>query len=116
MKWDKFTVMSQEAFQTAQSKAEELCHQELRPEHLFWSFLNQEENIVSSVLAKLGVNIPKIREELEAYLNQLPKVEGAEVYLSSPLRQLMTEALKEADKLKDEYISTEHLFLAILIF
>lgn len=114
MRWDKFTVMSQEAFQAAQSKAEEFSHQELRPEHLLWSFLNQEENIVIGVLAKLGVNITKIREELEAYLNQLPKVEGAEVYLSSPLRQLMTEAQKEADKLKDEYISTEHLFLAIL--
>jgi ATP-dependent Clp protease ATP-binding subunit ClpB len=114
MRWDKFTVMSQEAFQAAQSKAEEFSHQELRPEHLLWSFLNQEENIVIGVLAKLGVNITKIREELEAYLNQLPRVEGAEVYFSSALRQLMTEAQKEADKLKDEYISTEHLFLAIL--
>ncbi len=114
MRWDKFTVMSQEAFQAAQSKAEELNHQELRPEHLLWSFLNQEENIVIGILAKLGVNIIKIREELEAYLNHLPKVKGAEVYISSASRQLMNEAQKEADKLKDEYISTEHLFLAIL--
>ncbi|NIM91948.1 MAG: ATP-dependent chaperone ClpB [Candidatus Aminicenantes bacterium] len=114
MRWDKFTVMSQEAFQAAQSKAEEFSHQELGPEHLLWSFLNQEENIVIGVLTKLEVNITKIREELEAYLNKLPKVEGVEVYLSSGLRRLMTGAQKEADKLKDEYISTEHLFLAIL--
>jgi len=114
MRWDKFTVMSQEAFQAAQSKAEESGHQELRPEHLLWSFLSQEENIVLGVLAKLGVNVTKIREELEAYLNQFPKVKGGEVYLSSSLRQIMTGAQKEADKLKDEYISTEHLFLALL--
>ena len=54
MRWDKFTVMSQEAFQAAQSKAEELGHQELRPEHLLWSFLNQEENIVVAVFNNLG--------------------------------------------------------------
>jgi len=114
MRWDKFTVISQEAFQAAQSKAEELGHQELRPEHLLWSFLNQEENIVVAVLAKLEVNTAKIGEDLEAYLNQLPKVEGGEVYFTSSLRRIMTEAQKEADKLKDEYISTEHIFLAIL--
>jgi ATP-dependent Clp protease ATP-binding subunit ClpB len=114
MRWDKFTVMSQEAFQAAQSKAEESGHQELRPGHLLWSFLTQEENIVISVLAKLGVSISKIREDLEAYLNQLPKVKGGEVYISTPLRRIITQAQKEADKLKDEYISTEHLFLAIL--
>jgi len=114
MRWDRFTVMSQEAFQAAQSKAEELGHQELKPEHLLWSFLNQEENIVVAVLAKLGANATKIREDLEAYLSQLPKVKGGEVYLSSPLRQIMSEAQKEAEKLKDEYISTEHLFLVLL--
>ena len=55
MKWDRFTVMSQEAFQQAQSKAEELGNQELKPEHLLWAFLNQDENIVNSLLAKLGI-------------------------------------------------------------
>jgi len=114
MQWDKFTVMAQEAFQLAQSKAEELGQQELRPEHLLWSFLSQEENIVAAVLAKLGVNLSKIREDIEAYLNSLPKVKGGEVYLSSLLRQVMSMAQKEAEKLKDEYISSEHLFLALL--
>ncbi|MFB0564910.1 MAG: ATP-dependent chaperone ClpB [Candidatus Aminicenantaceae bacterium] len=114
MRWDKFTVMSQEAFQAAQSKAEEWGHQELGPEHLLWSFLNQEENIVVAVLGKMGVNLSKIREELETYLKGLPKVSGGEVYISSLLRKIMNNAQKEADKLKDEYISTEHLFLALL--
>jgi ATP-dependent Clp protease ATP-binding subunit ClpB len=107
--------MSQEAFQKAQSKAEELGNQELKPEHLLWAFLNQEENIVNSVLAKVGINSQTIRMELEKLLSQEPKVEGSgDIYLSSSLRQIMNNAQKEADKLKDEYISTEHLFLALL--
>lgn len=114
MRWDKFTVMSQEAFQLAQNKAQELGHQEIKPEHLLWSFLNQEENIVVSVLAKVGANRHKILAELETVLQKMPKVQGGEVYLSSALRAIMNEAQKEADKLKDEYISTEHLFLALL--
>jgi len=115
MKWDKFTVMSQEAFQLAQSRAEELGHQELKPIHLLWTFLNQEENVINSVLAKIGVNISKVREDLESVLSKLPKIKGGgEVYISSPLRQVMNSARSEAEKLKDEYISTEHLFLAIL--
>jgi len=112
---DKFTVMSQEAFQLAQSRAEELGHQELKPEHLLWAFLNQEENIVTSILAKIGVNSSKILEGLESALDKIPKVKGeGEIYLSSSLRKVMNSAQKEADKLKDEYISTEHLFIAIL--
>jgi len=115
MKWDKFTVMSQEAFQLAQSKAEEMGHQELRPEHLLWAFLSQEENIVLSVLDKIGASAGKIREELEKALAAIPKVEGGgEVYLSSLLRRIMNQAQKEAEKLKDEYISTEHLLLALM--
>ena len=115
MKWDKFTVMAQEAFQQAQSRAEELGNQELKPEHLLWTFLNQEENIVNSVLAKIGVNLSKIREDLKSSLDKIPKIEGGEeTYLSSSLRKIMTNAQKEAEKLKDEFISTEHLFLALL--
>ncbi len=114
MRWDKFTVMSQEAFQMAQRKAEDLGHQEVRPEHLLWAFLSQEENVVPAVLAKLGANPAKIRQDLEESLAKVPKVQGGEVYLSSSLRQVMNEAQKEADKLKDEYISTEHLLLAML--
>lgn len=115
MKWDRFTVMSQEAFQLAQSKAEEMGHQEIRAEHLLWAFLNQEENIVPSILAKIEANSTKILEVLEKELGKIPKVQGGgDVYLSSSLRRIMNDAQKEADKLKDEYISTEHLFLSVL--
>jgi ATP-dependent Clp protease ATP-binding subunit ClpB len=115
MKWDKYTVLSQEAFQQAQQKAEELGHQEIRPEHLLFAFLEQEENIVNSILAKIGISPQKIIEELKGALAKMPKVEGGgEVYLSPSLRQIMNAAQKEAHKLKDDYISTEHLFLALL--
>lgn len=115
MKWDRFTLKSQEAIQQAQSKARELDHQELRPEHLLWAFLNQEESIVSAVLDKIGANPSKIQAETVKVLEGMPKVTGAgDIYLSSSLRQIITQAEKEAAKLKDEYISTEHLFLAFL--
>ncbi len=115
MKWDKLTVMTQEAFQLAQTKAEEMGHQELKPEHLLWAFLNQEENVVVSILAKIGVSPAKIKDELERALSSFPQVKGAgEIYLSSSLRGIINEAQKEADKLKDEYISTEHFLLAFI--
>jgi len=115
MRWDKFTIMSQEALQLAQSRTEELGHQEVKPEHLLWAFLNQEENIVNSVLVKVGISPSTVLLDLEKILEKHPKVEGpGEVYLSSTLRHIINSAMKEASKLKDEYVSTEHILLALL--
>ncbi len=115
MSWNRFTVMSQEAFRLAQAKAEELGHPEVRPEHLLWSFLQQEENIVNSILSKVGANASRLQADLEPALKEIPRVSGGgEVGLSSALRQVMEQAGQEAETLKDEYISTEHLLLAML--
>ena len=115
MRWDQFTVMSQEAIQKAQGLAEERGHQEIRPEHLLASFLAQDENIVNAILAKIGAPAAKICADVEAALARLPKVSGAgESTLSTALRQILDAARKEAEELKDEYVSTEHLFLAML--
>ena len=115
MRWDQFTVMSQEAIQKAQARAEEMGHQEIRPEHLLWSFLAQDENVVNAILAKIGASAAKIRTDLDAALDRLPKISGgAEAALSPALRQILDEARKEAEQLKDEYVSTEHLFLAMI--
>jgi len=115
MRWEKFTVMSQEAIQRAQARAEELGNPEVRPEHLLGSFLSQEDNVVNALLAKLGVSPVKVRADVEAFLDRLPKTSGGvEIGLSSSLRQILNAAEKEAEKLKDEYVSTEHLFLAML--
>jgi ATP-dependent Clp protease ATP-binding subunit ClpB len=115
MRWDQFTVMSQEAVQKAQGRAEEMGHQEIRPEHLLWSFLAQDENIINALLAKLGAPAAKIRSDVDAALARLPKVSGGgEASLSPAFRQVLDKARKEAEQLKDEYVSTEHLFLAML--
>ena len=115
MNFDNFTVMSQESIQRAHSRAGELGHQEMQPEHLLWVFLNQEENIVNSVLAKIGANSAKVLTDVNQALERKPKVQGGgEVYLSSGVRQVLKAAKREADKLKDEYISTEHILLALL--
>ncbi len=115
MRWDKLTLKSQEALASAQRKAQEMEHQELKPEHLLWSFLQQEENVVVSVLQKLGVNVKGILNELEVGLSRLPRVTGAgEIYLSPGLNQVLNQAEKEAATLRDEFISTEHLFMAML--
>ena len=114
MKWDRFTVMSQEAFQTARTKAEKLGHQELNPEHLLWAFFQQGENVVAPVLSKIGLNVAKIGQELEELLERKPKVHGGgEISLSPALRKILQAAQKEADGFKDDFVSTEHIFLAM---
>ncbi len=114
MRWDRFTVMSQEAFQSAQRKAESLGHPELRPEHLLAAFLEQEENVVGAVLSKIGVDRERLRADLERELGRMPRAQGGEAVLSSALRGVMERAAKEAEALHDEYVSTEHLLLALL--
>jgi len=115
MRWDKLTVMLQEAFQLAQSKAQELGQQELKPEHLLWSFLNQEGNIINSLLTKLEGSPREMQNELNQMLNRLPRIQGTgEIYLSGELNEVMNEGWSQAEKLKDEYLSTEHIFLAMV--
>ena len=115
MRWDKLTVMSQEALRLAQSKAEELGQAEIGPEHLLWAFLTQENNIVVAVLAKIGANPSVLRGGFESNLAKKPKVRGGgPVALSGGLQNIMAEAEREAEALKDEYVSTEHIVLALL--
>ncbi len=115
MRWEKFTVKSQEAIQKAQAIAAERGHPEIRPEHLLAAFLDQDENIVNAILAKIGAPAGAVRSALEAALARLPKVGGGgESVLSPALRQVLDAAHKEAEALKDDYVSTEHLFLAML--
>ena len=116
MQLDKFTVKSIEALQQAQKKAESLSHQELKPEHLLWALLNQQDGLVISILNKIGIDNEKISKELQEYLDRLPKIQGiqGQVYISPQLKNILDLSFKEAETFKDEYVSTEHLFLAIL--
>jgi ATP-dependent Clp protease ATP-binding subunit ClpB len=116
MQFEKFTMKSQEALQKAQSLAQEKGHQQIEPEHLLKILLSQDDGIVPSVLKKMGVNISAIEAETDETINHLPKVSGEslQIYMSSALNQLLEKSFSIANKMKDEYVSQEHIILAIL--
>jgi ATP-dependent Clp protease ATP-binding subunit ClpB len=116
MKFDKFTIKVQEALMAAQSLARNNDNQQIEPVHLLISLLEQQDGITSPLFQKLGVNIPQILGELKYELDKLPKVSGSgatDVVLSSRTSKLLDDAWKQAEKLNDQYLSTEHLLLTI---
>jgi ATP-dependent Clp protease ATP-binding subunit ClpB len=113
MRLDKFTIKVQEALQVAQRRAEALKSAQLEPEHLLEALAWQEDGIVAPLLKKLGVSIDTMRSELDRHFSSQPKVEGTQPSLSAKLEAVFRQAEKEADQFKDEYISTEHLLLAL---
>jgi ATP-dependent Clp protease ATP-binding subunit ClpB len=115
MQLEKLTIKSQEALSEAQRLAREMSHQEMDGEHLLLALLGQSESLVPELLQKIGVPPAKLQSELERELSRRHKVEGgAEVYASPTLRKALDAAQAEANKLKDDYVSTEHLLLGLL--
>src|ERR1700736_2289107 len=115
MRLEKFTLRGQEAIQAAIEAAEANQNQQVEPEHLLSTLLEQQEGIVRPVLGRLGVNVPTVTADVQAALGRLPKVQGTQQqYFSPRLSQLFTAAQKQAETMKDEYISTEHLLLAMV--
>ncbi|MFH1458722.1 MAG: ATP-dependent chaperone ClpB [Candidatus Omnitrophota bacterium] len=115
MRLDKFTLKLQEALQDAISLATEAGQQQVEPEQLFTALLRQEDNIVSESLDKTGISAGSIVKLLEEDLRQRPKVSGknVQVYFSGRFNNLLNNATKEAKALKDEFISGEHVLLAL---
>ncbi len=114
-RFDRFTVKAQEAVQAAQSIADQLSHQAIEPEHLLMALIQQQEGVVGPVLAKLGAPTDAIRRQVEAELGKVPKVRGGSgQYLGPRLQQVFERAVTEADRLKDEYVSAEHLLVALV--
>jgi len=116
IRFEKFTVKAQEAMQAAQSLADQHNHQSMEPEHLLLALLQQREGVVGPVLAKLGAARPEvIQRALEQALERLPTVRGGggQHYLGERLRAALERAQAEAERLKDEYVSTEHLLWAL---
>ena len=116
MRLDKFTVKAQEALQEAQSLAGKFNQQEISPEHLLHALLDQEEGVVRAVLGKIGVDRAKLSSDLMTAIKTLPQVTGAapgQVYLSPVLNRIFDQAFKEAEGLKDEFVSCEHVLIAI---
>jgi len=116
MRLDKFTIKAQDALAQAQKEAEERSHQQIEPEHLLAALIEQEEGVIPSILKKMGVDDRAILSKLDGMLASKPKVYGQAnlaSYLSPILNLVIEKAFREADLLKDEFVSTEHLFLAM---
>jgi ATP-dependent Clp protease ATP-binding subunit ClpB len=117
MQTDKFTTKTQSALQSAQGLAKQRSHQELDGEHVLLALVQQEDSLIPPLLQKIGIAIPKLSEDLESELSRRVKVQGvssSDLFLSQSLKKSLDAAEAEAGKLKDEYISTEHLLLGLL--
>ncbi len=115
MRFDKFTVKAQEALANAQSLAAEKQHGEVTALHVLSALLGDKEGIIRPLLAKLGVDAGQLDSGVEAQLDRLPSVSGgAQLGMARDVSEVLAIAQKEADRLKDEYVSTEHLLLGLI--
>lgn len=116
MRFDKLTLKAQDAFQSAQAIAEKMQHQTIDAEHLMLALLWQDGGLTKPILQKLSVDVSTFTEEVEANIGQQAKVSGASAYgssMSGRLQTIFQNAFSEAEKLKDDYVSTEHFLLAL---
>ncbi|MFC1492516.1 ATP-dependent chaperone ClpB [candidate division KSB1 bacterium] len=116
MDLDKFTIKAQQALSAAQKTASARSHQQIEPEHILLALLQDKESIVSSLLKKAGLNIDSFSSGIENRFDRIPQVSGGgleRLYLSQRSSKLFEKAQNEASRLKDEYISTEHILLAL---
>ena len=115
---DKFTTKSQEAIQEAQRFAERKGNQQLDAEHLLWALLEDEEGVACQILKRLGVNTRSIQQDVEEAIDKFPKVIGAtplgQMYVSPRLKEVFENAHKNAEHLKDEFVSVEHLLVSLI--
>ncbi|MGC0779621.1 MAG: Clp protease N-terminal domain-containing protein, partial [Candidatus Acidiferrum sp.] len=114
LRFDKMTVKAQEALQAARDVAARHENQSIEPVHLLAALIQQPDGVVPPLLARLGIRTELINQDIEREIERLPKVQGfAEQSMGRPLNDVLERAFDEADKFKDEYVSTEHFFLAI---
>lgn len=115
MRFDKFTIKAQEAVQESQSIAEKYDHQQVEPEHLLMALILPQEGVVTPLLQKLGVDPAMVLQQVEQALQKIPQVHGGvgQLYISPRSKKVLDQSFKEAERLKDEYVSTEHVFIAV---
>ncbi len=116
MRFDKFTIKSQEIVQQAQSEALNQNHQQIDPEHLLFVMLKEKESIVRSMIRKLGISPDSILNELQLVVGKIPSVTGGGVnqtYISKRTKDILDTAFSNAVNMKDEYVSIEHIFIAL---
>lgn len=117
MNFNKFTIKAQEAVQAGLELAQNENHQAVEPAHILRALISDAENVTVNILKKIGVSIPGLQDRLDRVIKKFPVVKGASVsgqYLSNKTKEVFDAAQKEADDLSDEYISSEHILLAVL--
>ena len=114
MNTQRFTIKSQELISATQNLATSLGHQELTDLHLLSAMLEAEDSLLPPLMDKLELNRSRLQQDLQQALSRLPRVSGAQLYLSQTVLDILHEAEKLADRMSDEYISLEHIFLALL--
>ena len=115
MRLDKFTIKAQDAIQEAQQFAGSKGHQQVDSLHLLVSLLQQKQGVVIPVMKKLGVNSDEVLAKTRKAVESLPQVSGVQgQYISNELKDILNKAIVEAGRLKDEYVSTEHLLLSLV--
>jgi len=113
MNLDKFTIKSQEAVQKAMQIAQAMQHPQIENVHLIKAILEVDENVTPHLLKKVGVDVDLFKKRLDEKINMLPKQEGGNLQLSGTTSKTLTNALNMAEKMKDEYVSIEHLLLSV---
>ena len=113
MNLNNLTIKSQEALQQAQQIAHGFENQQIENEHIFKAILEVDENVTPFILKKLNVNLDLFKKILDSTIQSFPKVTGGEIQLSRNASQMLNEAISIAQKMKDEYVSIEHLILGI---
>ena len=116
LRFEKLTVKAQEALQESQVLMQQRENASLETLHLLWILLGQQEGVVSSVLKKVGANIPQLTRLIEAELDRLPRVQGstAQPSMSQSMQEVLNHAQQQSDHMKDEFVSTEHMLLGLL--
>lgn len=114
MNLQKFTQKSLEAIQNAQSMAVEYGNPQIDQQHLLANLLTQEDGLIPQLLQKMGVNVNGLLQTVEAEIRKLPRVSGGQTYLSSDLEKTLVASEKLAENMTDEYVSVEHIFMAMI--
>jgi ATP-dependent Clp protease ATP-binding subunit ClpB len=116
MRLDKLTLRAQETVQVSQQTAEKMGHQQIEPEHLLSAILGLQEGAIPPLLAKIGVNQAQLKRQADATLEKMPMVSGTgygQAYISPRTKSVLDQAFKEAEQMKDEYVSLEHILIAM---
>lgn len=117
MRQGRFTEQAQEALAASQELVHQYHHSQWDVEHILLALLRQEKGLVGDILSELGVEVEAVRQEVEAALDRTPRIayETAQIYATPRIAQLIERASNEADRLKDEFIGTEHLLIAMAV-